>query len=67
MGKKTVPAVTPVDDGLIDYRVANGVTRINGQTVSSEIVQLRPEQALYDLAIGRLLPLAAPAPAGEGA
>jgi len=67
MGKKSLPAVVQADTGLIDYRVTVGVTRINGQKVSGETVQLSPEQALYDVALGRLTPVATLKPAGEGA
>lgn len=67
MSKRSVPAVIQAENGLIEYRVAAGVTFINGQKVSSETVQLRPEQALYDLAVGRLTPANAPQSAGDGA
>ena len=65
MAKRSAPAVTVFDDGMLSYRVADGVTHLNGQKVTDQTVRLTRDQALYDLAIGRLMPLADPSPAAD--
>lgn len=62
MAKRSAPPVTVADDGLRSYRVADGVTHLNGQRVTDQTVRLTMDQALYDLAIGRLMPLADTSP-----
>jgi hypothetical protein len=54
MAKKFLPTPSLVDDGPVEYMVSPGVTHVNGAKVSSQTVRLTPEQALYDLAVGRL-------------
>lgn len=54
MAKKTVPVALEADDGRCSYRLAAGVTRVNGQKVSGVEVRLTAQEALYDLSLGRI-------------
>lgn len=58
-----------LDAGDCAFRVADGVTRAAGRKVQpGDILTLAAEEALYDLAIGRLIRVAPDQkPAGEGA
>ena len=54
MAKKTVAAQVASEQTLVTYRVAEGVSRINGRKVDGPTVDLTPAEALYDLSLGRL-------------
>lgn len=57
--KKTVtPAVAP--EAVAEYRVSTGVSHINGKTVTGDTVKLTREEAMYDLALGRISPVSGP-------
>ena len=54
MAKKTVAAQVASEQTLVTYRVAEGVSRINGGKVDGPTIALTPAEALYDLSLGRL-------------
>jgi hypothetical protein len=54
--KTIVPA--PVADKLIEYKVAEGVTHVDGKKVKTPTVMLTRGQALYDLSLDRISPAA---------
>lgn len=54
MAKKTVAAPAVGEQTLVTYRVAEGVSRINGRKVDGPTIDLTPAEALYDLSLGRL-------------
>lgn len=57
MSRKKAPAPMPVDNGLVEYKVAEGVTHVDGKKVSSDTVKLTREQALFDLSLDRISPV----------
>lgn len=67
MAKRSVPVVIAADDGMRSYRVADGVTHLNGRRVTEQTVRLTSEQALYDLAVGRITPVIDDSATGDGA
>lgn len=66
MAKRSAPAVIAPDDGIRSYLVADGVTHVNGQKVTEQTVRLTAEQALYDLAVGRVIPVTDTSATGDG-
>lgn len=56
MSRKTEKPImaAPDGDGRLDYAVAEGVTRVNGQKVTTPTVRLNAAEALQDLSLGRI-------------
>lgn len=54
MAKTKTASPPPVAGELLEYKVAEGVTHVDGRKVTGATVMLTREQALYDLSLDRI-------------
>jgi hypothetical protein len=55
--KSAEPMVAASDDGRQEYALAEGVTVVNSRKVAGRTVRLTLAEALFDLSLGRILPM----------